>query len=151
MVISRSPTYAVLSLCIGIVALAGLFVLLNAHFVAMIQVLIYAGAILVLFLFVIMLLGVKTEAAQAHSSFPSKIRNLSLTLAFFAEISLVFVAASKNWVSHTDAVSGTVENIGRVLLSKYFLPFEFISMILLIGIIGVISLAQKETKSHDPA
>ena len=139
----RKPTYAVLSLAVTMIALSGLFILLQAYFVAVIQILIYAGAILVLFLFVIMLLGLDdTEPAKKPSGM-QKIIPLALVATFLSEL-LVASLAWRNAGILTSRLQGTVEHIGEALFSQYLLPFELISVILLIGIFGVVNLAQRK-------
>lgn len=148
----RRPTYGVLALAIAMLALSGLFVLLQAYFVAVIQVLIYAGAILVLFLFVIMLLGVSEtgkmeEASRKHKAASiAKIRRVVkvlLLLALLAELITVILAVQGSKLPQEN-FQGTVEAIGMALFTNYLFPFELVSGILLIGIFGVVNLAHKE-------
>lgn len=155
-VTDRRPTYGVLALTVAMIALSGLFVLLRAYFVAIIQVLIYAGAILVLFLFVIMLLGISTqtplenEKQKKTDALRNKFRlwvSLVLPTAFLMELSIAFLAVRDTGFIQKD-FSGTVEAIGGALFGPYLLPFELISAILLIGIFGVVNLAQKELKNQ---
>ena len=153
-VTNRKPAYGVLSLAVTMLALSGLFVLLKAYFVAVLQVLIYAGAILVLFLFVIMLLGVggieKTEQALQKNKAASvtKIRrgiNIVLLLTLLSELMIVISAIQGTKFPQQNLI-GTVEAIGEALFTNYLLPFELVSGILLIGIFGVVNLTQKELR-----
>ena len=143
-VLSRKTVYGVLALAGGMICLSGLFVLLGAYFVAVIQVLIYAGAILVLFLFVMMLMGIEGKERPVMSGGRFWV-NLLLILGFFAPLVLAMVSGGGFGVLQKETV-GTVENIGTVLFSEYLLPFELVSGVLLIGIIGVVNLAQKEKR-----
>lgn len=144
-VANRKPTYAVLSLTVTMIALSGLFVLLRAYFIAMIQILIYAGAILVLFLFVIMLLGIKgPERVKKHKGVKSIINSI-LVIAFLGELLIASFAFQSANMSGVNLV-GTVEAVGEALFSQYLFPFELVSAILLIGIFGVVNLAQKERR-----
>ena len=154
-VTNKRPAQGVLSLALAMLALSGLFVLLQAYFIAVIQVLIYAGAILVLFLFVIMLLGIgensETDGWTKTRSLPTrtKVRRLIsfiLPVVFFTELFIV-MSALKNPVGPL-SVAGTVEAIGEALFTDYLLPFELISGILLVGILGVVNLAQKELEQR---
>ena len=151
-VTNRHPTYAVLALTVTMLALSALFVLLKAYFVAIIQILIYAGAILVLFLFVVMLLGVEgpTEpVGNGKTSLLSRSRPViqcALTFFFMAEIGFVIVQAKHLPAETSNHLSGTAESIGEALFSRYLLPFELVSGILLIGIFGVVSLAYQGRK-----
>ncbi len=142
-VLSRKTVYGVLALAGGMICLSGLFVLLEAYFVAVIQVLIYAGAILVLFLFVMMLMGIEGKETRPVVSGRRFWMNLVLAAAFFGPLTLATVAGPPFKVFEQNA-AGTVEAIAGVLFSEYLLPFELVSGVLLIGIIGVVSLAQRE-------
>ena len=142
-VANRKPTYAVLSLTVTMIALSGLFVLLKAYFIAVIQILIYAGAILVLFLFVIMLLGIKgPERAKKPKGMQSMINSI-MVIAFLGELLIAGFAFQSAKMSSTN-LAGTVEAVGEALFGQYLFPFELVSAILLIGIFGVVNLAQKE-------
>ncbi len=154
-VTNRRPTYGVLALAVAMLALSALFVLLQAYFVAVIQILIYAGAILVLFLFVIMLLGVEGEdsvqdASRKNGLLREQARrgiNFLLLFSFLAELFIVISAIQNSSFSQKD-FAGTIEAIGEVLFTSYLLPFELVSGVLLIGIFGVVGLAQKELQKH---
>ena len=144
-VANRKPTHAVLSLTVTMIALSSLFVLLKAYFVAVIQILIYAGAILVLFLFVIMLLGVKgTERAKKPKGMQG-ILNSIVIVAFLGEL-LIAGFAFQNAKMSGVSLAGTVEAVGEALFTQYLFPFELVSVILLIGIFGIVNLAQKERR-----
>jgi NADH-quinone oxidoreductase subunit J len=124
---------------------AVLFILLRAYFVAVIQVLIYAGAILVLFLFVVMLLGVGTRDLEKKTSKADRFIPFLIAFAFPLELGIVVTARAMPGPLRTEAF-GTVEAIGGALFTSYLLPFELISGILLIGIFGVVGLAQRSPK-----
>ena len=151
-VTNRRPAYSVLSLAVAMLALSGLFVLMQAYFIAIIQILIYAGAILVLFLFVIMVLGIggsetlEEKTRKKGELLKTKIRlfaSFTLPIVFFSEL-LIVISAIKNVGFSGRNLAGTVEAIGETLFTEYLLPFELISGILLIGIFGVVNLARKE-------
>ncbi len=143
-VFTKRPTQGVLALVITMFSLSGLFVLLEAYFVAIIQILIYAGAILVLFLFMLMLMGVNTsEEGQKTASSFKRLTIYAVITAFFLEIWIV-VHASANTELKSVSVLGTIESVGRTLFSQYLLQFELVSLVLLVGILGVISLTRKE-------
>ncbi len=149
-VTNRRPAYSVLALTLTMLALSALFVLLEAYFVAVIQVLIYAGAILVLFLFVIMLLGMEgsDRPINQEKSFFNCVRPLiqiALAALFLAELGFA-IAQAKNLPQIVTHVAGNVEAIGETLFVRYLLPFELVSGILLIGIFGVVNLAYQGRK-----
>ena len=137
--LARRPIYAVLSLVGVLFGLSTLFVLLHAFFVAVIQIVVYAGAVLVLFLFVVMLLDMAPEHLVRD-------RN-KLMLAAGALFGLFFLWQLAEVAQHLPAPSGreipgTTTQIGRLLFTTYALPFEAASLLLLVGIIGAIVLAK---------
>ena len=143
-VTNRRPAYSVLALTVTMLALSALFVLLEAYFVAVIQILIYAGAILVLFLFVIMLLGIEgADQTNKEKTFLDILRvpaQLLLAILLLTELGFIIVQAG-NLPQIMTHVTGNVEAVGEALFTRYLLPFELVSGILLIGILGVVNLA----------
>lgn len=149
-VLNQKPAYSVLALTLTMVALSALFVLLEAYFVAVIQVLIYAGAILVLFLFVIMLLGIEgaDRPSGKEKTFFDQIRpvfQMILALLLLTEFGWAITHIAQLPAGITSAV-GNVEAIGEMLFTSYLLPFELVSGILLLGIFGVVNLAYQGRK-----
>jgi len=142
-VLTKNPTYAVLSLVAAMFSLAILFVLLHAYFIAVVHVLVYAGAILVLFLFVVMLLGVGKEETPGKSQRLYRIFGGLVVTGFLLEIGIIIKAVSSSAQSPA-ALSGTIEEVGKLLFTEYFLPFEITSVLLLVGIIGAVVLSKKE-------
>ena len=142
----RNPVYSALSLLILFFHVAGLYVTLHAEFLAAVQVIVYAGAILVLYLFVVMLLNVKRED-RYHGQLP--IAGL-LGVAVMTEVVLLFVSRSGfAGVASSPAAppaesAGNTETIGEVLYSTYLFPFEVASLILLVAMIGAIVLAKRD-------
>ena len=144
--ISRSPVTSAMFLVLTIVSLAGLFVLLHAFFLAAVQVLVYAGAVMVLFLFVIMLLDLKEEQRR-------KIRKFSLVTGLISVVAIlgVFVntllgSGLTNPPPPATAQGGTIP-LGTLLFSpQYLLPFEIVSILLLVAMVGVVLLSKKELK-----
>ncbi|PIQ82966.1 MAG: NADH-quinone oxidoreductase, subunit J [Candidatus Omnitrophica bacterium CG11_big_fil_rev_8_21_14_0_20_64_10] len=142
-VAARHPMRAVLSLTVSLFGLSGLFVGLGAHFVAVIQILLYAGAILILFLFVVMLV----ESPETERM---NIRNIWVKLlgigfgAVLLRILWRVIGAGGEPPIAPHAVEGTVEAVGRELLTTYALPFEAASILLLVGIVGAIVLAKRK-------
>jgi NADH-quinone oxidoreductase subunit J len=145
-VINRSPIASALCLVLTIVFLAALFVTLQAFFLAAVQVLVYAGAVMVLFLFIIMLLDLKAEEKR-----PVRIASftlgLSLALIFATLIIKVVSTLPEGRARLTDLVAPAgddVVTIGRLLFTKYVLPFEVTSILLLVATVGVILLSKRE-------
>lgn len=140
----RHPVYSVLCFLASMFALAVLFWLLKAYFVAVIHLTIYAGAILVLFLFVLMLLGYDKEPPSLWTS-PLRF-GFALALAALVLGGLVWAVqlAGNTEIAGESMISGSIESIGRVLFSAYLAPFELLSLVILIAIIGSVVLAKKE-------
>jgi NADH-quinone oxidoreductase subunit J len=141
-VLAKNPLYNVLSLVVAIFSLSCLFVLLDAYFVGMILLLVYAGAVLVFFLFVVMCLNLNTVTltSQQQGRFRllgSLVGVLFLTSFYFATKSFI-----KAQTMDPSSLRGTIENIGQILFTDYLLPFELTSLLLLIAIFGIVSLAQ---------
>lgn len=140
---SRNPVTSAMFLVLTIVSLAGLFILLHAFFLAAVQVLVYAGAVMVLFLFVIMLLDLRqSEERQIRIL---TIGTGALAVAAIAGILIRAVIAAKPLAS-SPGLSGETKALGRLLFTQYLLPFEVMSLLLLVGMVGVILLSKKETE-----
>jgi NADH-quinone oxidoreductase subunit J len=142
--VSRNPVNSAMFLVLTIASLAGLFVLLEAFFLAAIQILVYAGAVMVLFLFVIMLLDLKAEERR-------KIKILGITggvISVGAIMAIFFKSLSNTPLNATrapDFRAGTID-LGKLLFSQYLLPFEIVSVLLLVAMVGVILLSKKDLK-----
>ena len=143
----RHPIHSAFALIATLFFLAGIFVLLDAHFVAAVQVIVYAGAVMVLFTFVIMLLNLTPEELGPGRITGSKIVGIGLLI--FAGYSVVsaFAGASAPAGGAGDAATfGTVEAVGRLLFTKYLFPFEIVSVLLLAAVMGAVVLAKKRTE-----
>jgi NADH-quinone oxidoreductase subunit J len=145
LVVQRHPIASALSL-IGVMgALALLYLQLGGEFIAAAQVIVYAGAIMVLFVFVIMLLNAGAETATFQVSRFVKYLGALLLVAFLALISFIIQAAlPKTEGVVFGAFQGTTLDVGRKLFTAYLLPFEVTSILILIAIVGAIVLARKE-------
>ena len=142
-VASKSAVYSVLSLVAAMGMMAGLFILLKAFLVATILILVYAGAILVLFLFVVMLIDVKKESFSLKGFKLSPLIAVLLAGIIFWQ---TFHVIRSLPVQHIPAVHGTTEAIGHLLFSRYLLPFELTSFLILAAVVSVVVLAKKEEK-----
>jgi NADH-quinone oxidoreductase subunit J len=148
----RSPIYSVMLLIASFLALAGLYVLLEAPFLAVIQIVIYAGAILVLFLFVVMLLNAPKDGSPYLEQTPSGPRRAGVVLAvaLVAELSWALWRASlargpaEQAVPQDVAALTSVREIGRVLFSNYVLAFEVTSLLILVAMVGAVVLAKRQ-------
>ena len=143
-VTARSPMYAAMSLVGAFFCLAGIYVLLSAHLLAFMQILVYAGAVMVLFLFVIMLLTLGNEHLVKE-----RYKAMQVVGALGA-VGLVMVIAGAVRDSVSPEVAtvaadfGTVKAVGRVLFTQYLLPFEATSLLLLVAIVGAVVVAKEK-------
>ena len=142
---SRSPVTSAMFLVLTIVSMAGLFVLLHAFFLAAVQVLVYAGAVMVLFLFVIMLLDLKEEQRRKINRF-----GIVAGLVSVGAIAVIFVktirASHLSLAISAPTLEGATKPLGTMLFTDYLLPFEILSVLLLVAMVGVILLSKKELK-----
>ena len=147
---TRDTVHSVLFLVLDFLFVAALYVLLGAQFLAAIQVLVYAGGIVVLYLFVVMLVNLK-QTAEVHQD-PNRRSRLGLGLAgaVLAELAVIAVYASARPAPAVSAataalpVTGNTEEVGWLLYTSYLIPFEIASMLLLVAMIGAIVLAKRE-------
>lgn len=144
-VLNRNPMYSVVALVFSLANLAVLYFLLEAYFIGALQILVYAGAIMVLFLFVVMLLDVQPEkGAPGIIKFQRWWFGVAAALFFGLILLLVGGGAKALNDSATGAENiGTVAEIGTALFSKYLLPFELASLLLLVALVGTVYLAKR--------
>ena len=155
----RNPIYSVLLLIASFGALSGLYVLLDAPFVAVIQIIVYAGAIMVLFLFVVMLLNAPHEEtehdARVHPLMrPGPMRfGAALALAFAVELIWALTsigapgrAAFRAPGAFPDAPMTTVRELGQLLFTTYAFPFEVTSVLILVAMVGAVLMARREER-----
>ena len=144
-VFTKNPVHSVLYLVLTFFAIAGEYILLNAQFLAIVNIIVYAGAIMVLFLFVIMLLNLNKET-EPH-------KNQWLKFAAVAAggcLLIVLVGTLKGADAITQSPfnnnTGLIENLGKVLFSQFLLPFEVSSILFLAAMVGAVMLGKKEIK-----
>jgi NADH-quinone oxidoreductase subunit J len=141
---SRNPVTSAMFLVLTIVSLAGLFVLLHAFFLAAVQILVYAGAVIVLFLFVIMLLDLKEETRRRLNSFGLAAGILSVGLV--AVFLIHAITGSRAAKALAPQAEGSTKALGQMLFTQYLLPFEIVSVLLLVAMVGVILLSKRDLK-----
>lgn len=148
MIINKNVVNSALFLVINMVSLAGIYLLLNAQFLAIIQILVYAGAIMVLFLFVIMLLNVQDEEKLFNKFRIKYFLAFLLGVAVTGQIfySIAGVADVLPEISDKMATIGTVEGVGEVLYTDYLLPFEMTAILLTAAVVGALMVAQHKIK-----
>lgn len=145
LVVQKHPISSALSLVGVMGSLAVLYLLLGAEFIAAVQLIVYAGAIMVLFIFVIMLLNAGEEKKTTLTSWPSRLLGIPLLTVFLALIAYLIERMGPSFGNVTfGAFTASAKDIGLSLFSKYLLPFEVTSVLVLIAILGAIVLARKE-------
>jgi NADH-quinone oxidoreductase subunit J len=142
----RNPFYSVLSLVFHLISLAALYLLLRAEFVAAAQVIVYAGAVMVLYVFVVAYVGGGDEPLTA-GGVPLKVLGPLFALAVAIELCFAVLGTALNGIKHYGAPYrlgfGTPEHIGKLFLTKYLLPFETASLLLLVSAVGAVVLARR--------
>ncbi len=143
----RSPVISALYLIVNFFCLAGLYLTLHAQFIAVIQIIVYAGAIMVLFVFVIMLLNLGDERKLIDGLSYKKIVAVGLSAGLLTELIYILgtswnILPPPNYDRATEI--GTVEYIGHQLFTAYLFPFEVTSILLLVAIVGAIVLAKRK-------
>jgi NADH-quinone oxidoreductase subunit J len=144
-VMQRHPIASALSLIGVMVSVAGFYLALGAEFVAMVQIIVYAGAVMVLFIFVIMLLNAGAEERRGRS-WTAQLLGVPVLIAFLGLI-CYFVQhefANAGFMKFGNFTGGSAQGIGISLFTEYLLPFEVTSVLVLVAIVGAIVLARKE-------
>jgi NADH-quinone oxidoreductase subunit J len=152
MITARNPVYSAMGLLSTMFAMAIFYVMLDAHFVAAVQIIVYAGAVMTLFLFVIMMIGVdKEEDTSEKLPFQRQLTaGLGLVVVLVAGVAVV--GGRFDWVrppASTVEANGTVQEVGRLLFSDWILPFEATSLLLIIAAAGAIALAYFGPRRRD--
>ena len=143
-VAQRTPVYSALSLIVVLCSLAVMYLLLDAEFMAVIQVIIYAGAIMVLFVFVIMLLNAGRET-PSHRSQMTKWLGVPIIAVFVVEVlRIIWEQFPSTLKGSAAALDGSPVAIGHLLFRDYVLPFEVTSVLILVAVLGAVVLAKKE-------
>jgi len=149
MVITRkNPILSAVYLILNFFALAGIYLLLNAQFLSVVQVIVYAGAIMILFLFVIMLINTENEASILTDKKPIKVFAIFIAVLVFSQIAYLIFYSNPSGLSHgtieNSIKAGQIESIGRELYTTYILPFLIAGYLLLVATMGAIILAKKK-------
>ena len=142
---SKSPVYSILALIVTFFAISGHYILLNAQFLAIVNIIVYAGAIMVLFLFVVMLMNLNAQVEPQKNrliQFAGLISGGCLFLVMIA--ALVKSDVITNTVQINAGNAGLVKNLGKALFNDYVVPFEISSVLFLSAMIGVVVISKKE-------
>jgi NADH-quinone oxidoreductase subunit J len=149
-VLSKHPVRSVLYLVLTFFMISSNYILMNAQFIAVVNIIVYAGAIMVLFLFVLMLLNLSKEN-EPRTSFLIKIASVlaggTLFTVFIAALKDGVVIAASTVVEGNDI--GLVQNLGQLLFTKYVLPFEVSSVLFIAAMVGAVMLAKREKQMID--
>jgi len=145
----RNPIHSAMFLVLNFLCIAVLYLLLNSQFIAIVQVMIYAGAIMMLVIFVIMLLSVEEEEKHKIHASPAQVMGVMLVLILFAQLIYgVAVAVLPGDLGEFSperiAQLGEIEAVAGLLFTRFLFPFEVASILLLVGIIGAVILSKKE-------
>ncbi len=147
-VINRNPVASALNLVVSFLGLAALFMSLDAYFIGIIQVLVYAGAIMVLFLFIIMLLNLRVEKLR-KINWVATTGGAVVALALLIQIFYVvgnFKAANQPFPPLTRSTIDDVHNVGALLFTNFNLPFQVIGVLVLVATVGVVVLSKREVR-----
>ncbi len=157
LIVVKNPVHSALLLVMTLFGVAVLFVTLEAHFLAVVQVIVYAGAIVVLFLFVIMLLGVDRTTDELRTETLKGQRPAAAVLGVLAVVELVLVSRV-NFIVGKASVAGSlvddqsnVEQLGRSVFTRYLFAFEITSVLLVIAVVGAVLLARKPKAAPESA
>jgi len=141
---NRNPVSAAVALAFNLVAIAGLYMVLDAQFIGLLQVIVYAGAIMVLILFVIMLLNLREEA-KAHPAGTFQRILAPVTALVFAIVigRAIWSSAPSSFPEKVEGF-GTAASLGQELFARFYYPFEAISLLLVVAMIGAVLLAKRK-------
>jgi len=142
---NRNPVTSAVALAFNLVAIAGVYMVLDAQFIGLLQVIVYAGAIMVLILFVIMLLNLREEEVTSHPAGTFQRVLAPLTSLVFAVVigRAVWMSSPNAFPDKTDGF-GTAASLGRELFTRFYFPFEAISLLLIVAMIGAVLLAKRK-------
>jgi NADH-quinone oxidoreductase subunit J len=145
-VLAKNPVHSVLYLVLTFFSIAGHYVLLNAQFLAAVHVIVYAGAIMVLFLFVLMLLNLNEETEPQKSIWLKASATIASGLLLVVLVGSLKGAESIVATNALNTNIGLIENLGKTLFNDFLLPFEVASILLLVAMVGAVLLGKKQLK-----
>lgn len=143
-VFAKNPLYAILSLIVTFFSIAALYVLLNAQFLGIVQIIVYAGAIMVLFLYVLMMLNLNAKDESKKHNLLKLTGIISAGIIFVGMIGAYKGVAMTNATTDVDSQIGLTKNLGKLLFNEYVLPFELASILILAGIVGSVLIGKKD-------
>lgn len=143
-VVSKNPVYSVLYLILTFFAIAGHYVLLNAQFLAAVHIIVYAGAIMVLFLYVIMMLNLNAATEPVKGKWLRVAATVAGGLLMVVMVGALRKASDPASLATPDSQIGLIKNLGNVLYKDFALPFEISSILFLSAMVGAVMLGKKE-------
>ena len=143
-VFARNPLYAILSLIVTFFSIAALYVLLNAQFLGIVQIIVYTGAIMVLFLYVLMMLNLNAKDESKKHNLLKFTGIISAGIIFVGMIGAYKGVAMTNATTNVDSQIGLTKNLGKLLFNEYVLPFELASILILAGIVSAVLIGKKD-------
>lgn len=146
-VFTRNPVNSVLYLVLTFFCIAGHYVLLNAQFLAVVHIVVYSGAIMVLFLFIIMLMNLNADSEPRKHIITRLIAGIIGGALLFVMVGALKGAEQLQLVQGGASQIGLVKNLGKVLFSEFLLPFEFITILLLAALVGAIMIGKRDTNT----
>jgi NADH-quinone oxidoreductase subunit J len=142
-ILSKNPVYAAMNLVAAFFCMAGIYILLAAHLIAFMQILVYAGAVMVLFLFVIMLLSIPNEQIEKERHRAIQVIGALGAIMLVAVLASAVADVAGGSAAIVGPEFGTVKAVGKVLFTQYLLPFEVTSLLLLVAIVGAVVVAKE--------
>ncbi len=143
-VFAKNPLYAILSLIVTFFGIAAFYVLLNAQFLGIVQIIVYTGAIMVLFLYVLMMLNLNAKDESKKNNLLKFTGIISVGIIFVGMIGAYKGVAMTNATTDIDSQIGLTKNLGKLLFNEYVLPFELASILILAGIVGSVLIGKKD-------
>ena len=144
-VFAKNPMYAIISLIVTMFSIAGMYILLNEQFLCIVHIIVYTGAIMVLFLYILMMLNLNKEDESKKANLPKFIGILSVCILFVGMLGAYKGLSGNTTVAdNIDHSVGLTKNLGRLLFNEYVLPFELASILILAGIVGAVLIGKKD-------
>lgn len=144
-ILSKNPIHSILYLILTFFSLSGHYLMLNAQFLAVVNIIVYAGAIMVLFIFVVMFLNLKEDESELSKNSLMISATITGGLLLFILVSAIKKAETYRVDFNTfDKKTGLIENLGGILYRDYLLPFELVSVLFLVAMVGAVLLGKRE-------
>lgn len=141
---AKNPLYAILSLIVTFFSIAGLYILLNAQFLGIVQIIVYAGAIMVLFLYILMMLNLNKEDESRKHNVNKFAGIFAAGILFIGMLGAYKGFKTQSVAGNIDNGVGLTKNLGKLLFNEYVLPFELASILILAGIVGAVLVGKRD-------